>query len=119
MSLLFARCVATAALCVSGVAADVAAEPVLAHDATSDEVGARFVRMLRGGGAVGLKAFAIKPRSVVARMGLVPGDLVTHVRGVAVTDAQPIVDAIRAHAGGTAFDLTVVRAGKAMVLRSP
>ena len=118
MSLIVARCVATAVLCCAGLAVDVAAEPAQAYDATSDEVGARFVRLHRDGQHVGFKVYAIKARSVLTRMGVMPGDVVTHVHGAPTTDVAQIVNAIRAHASGAPFDLTIERAGKVVTLRS-
>jgi membrane-associated protease RseP (regulator of RpoE activity) len=122
MSLLIARCVATAVLSLAGIAGEVVAvvaEPAEAKDNTSTEIGARFVLRHLEGPHVAFKAYAIRSRSVLARLGVQAGDVITHVHGAAMTDVTPIVNAIRAYATGVPFDLTVERAGEVRVLRSP
>ncbi len=77
---------------------------------------ARIVPVTRGDRVVGLRLFAVRPDSFLARLGLQNGDMLLSLNGLPVTDPQKALEAYKQVRAAKRVDLTIERQSKELTL---
>lgn len=78
--------------------------------------GARMVPSLSNGKPVGFKVFVIRPRSFLARIGLLNADMITAINGEPLTSADQALEAYTKLRDARELEIAVVRHGKPTTL---
>lgn len=91
-------------------------EALASVDAAGSQVRAVEYRADASGPVVGFKLFGIAAGSPFERLGLLVGDVLTVVNGIAVTSTDALMQAHGTLGGAAAFDLELLRAGAPLVL---
>ena len=77
---------------------------------------ARAIPALKAGAVIGFKLYAVRPGGLCARLGLVNGDTVTAIDGVALDTMDRALDAFSTLRTATTVELAVTRHGKPLTL---
>lgn len=77
---------------------------------------ARVLPAVVNGAVVGFKLYAVRPGSVLARLGIVNGDVVTAVGGQPLDSLDHALDAYGALRGASQVDIAIVRRGRPLTL---
>lgn len=75
------------------------------------------VRMIPTPDASGMKLESLAPDSVLARVGVAQGDVISAINGVNITNVADASNALNSLIAGSRFDVTVLRGGKPVELR--
>jgi type II secretory pathway component PulC len=78
--------------------------------------GARVVPAMNGGNVVGFKLYAIRPNSLLARLGFQNGDTLVSINGFALTSAEKALEIYTKIREATFLEFEVQRAGKTLRL---
>lgn len=79
--------------------------------------GARIVPAMKDGKMVGFKLYAIRPRSVYARLGFANGDTLESINGFALTSAEQALEVYTKLREASNLEVEVMRRGKRVTLR--
>ena len=78
--------------------------------------GVRLVPAVKDGKPQGFKLYAIRPSSLVAKLGFLNGDTLTEINGFELTSADKALEVYTKLRDATAIEATIVRRGKTMKL---